>query len=109
MRCNEPLETQTPPLAPNCLVCGILLVGLTAVFLRWRGIRRSPRNPNCCTRCGAHLEEGRLVETAVIFADLSSFTEMTGRLGATITYSVVNEFLRFASTTLMSHGAFIDK
>ena len=44
---------------------------------------------------------------AVIFADLSSFTEMTGRLGATITYSVVNEFLRFASTTLMSHGAFI--
>jgi class 3 adenylate cyclase len=91
---SAPLENQTPPLAANCLVCGIPLVGLTAVFLRWRGIRRSPRNLNCCTQCGAHLEEGRLVEMTVVFADLSSFTEMTGRLGATTTYSVVDEFLR---------------
>ena len=106
---SAPLEIKTPPLAANCLVCGIPLVGLTAVFLRWRGIRRSPRNPNCCTQCGAHLEEGSLVEMTVVFADLSSFTEMTGRLGATTTYSVVDEFLRLASTTLMSHGAFIDK
>jgi class 3 adenylate cyclase len=45
----------------------------------------------------------------VVFADLSSFTELTGRLGATTTYSVVDEFLRLVSTTLMSHGAFIDK
>jgi adenylate cyclase len=37
------------------------------------------------------------------------FTEMTGRLGAKTTYSVVDEFLRLASTTLMSHGALIDK
>src|ERR1044071_7042091 len=103
------LETKTSPLAVSCLVCGIPLVGLTAAFLRWRGIRRSPRNLNCCTQCGAHLEEGRLVEMTVVFADLSSFTEMTGRLGATTTYSVVDEFLRLASTTLMSHGAFIDK
>jgi adenylate cyclase len=49
------------------------------------------------------------VEMTVVFADLSSFTEMTGRLGATTTYSVVDEFLRLASTTLTSHGAFIDK
>jgi adenylate cyclase len=103
------LKTQTTPLAANCLVCGLPLEGLTAVFLRWRGIRRSLRNPNTCTQCGAHLEEGRLVEMTVVFADLSSFTEMTGRLGATTTYSVVDEFLRLASTTLMSHGAFIDK
>ena len=103
------METKTLPLAANCVVCGVPLVGLAAVFLRWRGIRRSPRNPNCCTQCGAHLEEGRLVEMTVVFADLSSFTEMTGRLGATATYSVVDEFLRLASTTLMSHGAFIDK
>jgi adenylate cyclase len=103
------LQTQTPALAANCLVCGIPLVGLTAVFLRWRGIRRSPRNPNCCTQCGAHLEEGRLVEMTVVFADLSSFTEMTSHMGASATYSVVDEFLRLASSTLMSHGAFIDK
>ena len=49
------------------------------------------------------------MEMTVVFADLSSFTEMTGRLGATTTYSVVDEFLRLASTALMSHGAFIDK
>jgi len=103
------LENQTLSLAPNCLVCGLPLEGLAAVFLRWRGIRRSPRNPNCCTQCGTHLEEGSLVEMTVVFADLSSFTEMTGRLGATTTYSVVDEFLRLASTTLTSHGAFIDK
>jgi adenylate cyclase len=106
---SAPLESKTPKLAANCLVCGIPLVGLTAVFLRWRGIRRSPRNPNCCTQCGAHLEEGRVVEMTVVFADLSSFTEMTGRLGATTTYSVVDEFLRLASATLTSHGALIDK
>lgn len=106
---SAPFESQTPALAPNCLVCGLPLEGLAAVFLRWRGIRRSRRNPNCCTQCGAHLEEGSLVEMTVVFADLSSFTEMTGRLGATTTYSVVDEFLRLASTTLTSHGAFIDK
>ncbi len=106
---SAPLETKTPALAANCVVCGVPLVGLAAVFLRWRGIRRSPRNPNCCTQCGAHLEEGRLVEMTVVFADLSSFTEMTGRLGATATYSVVDEFLRLASITLVSYGAFIDK
>src|SRR4030095_9309254 len=55
------------------------------------------------------LEEGRLVEMTVVFADLSSFTEMTGRLGASTTYSMVDEFLLLASITLMSHGAFIDK
>src|SRR5215471_4983503 len=106
---NKPLQTQTSPLAANCVVCGVPLVGLPAVFLRWRGILRSSRNPNCCTQCGAHLEEGSLVEMTVVFADLSSFTEMTGRLGATTIYSVVDEFLRLSSTTLMSHGAFIDK
>src|ERR1051325_3835532 len=106
---NAPAEIQTPSLSPNCLVCGLPLIGLTAAFLRWRGIRRSPRNPHCCTQCGAHLEEGRLVEMTVVFADLSSFTEMTGSLGATATYSVVDEFLRLASTTLINHGAFIDK
>src|SRR5258707_4834952 len=106
---STPLEIQPPLLAANCAVCGIPFSGLAAVFLRWRGIRRSPRNPNCCTQCGAHLEEGRLVEMTVVFADLSSFTEMTDQLGATTTYSVVDEFLRLPSTTLMSHGAFIDK
>ena len=106
---SAPIETKTPSLSGNCLVCGIPFLGVAAVFLRWRGIRRSSRNPNCCTQCGAHLEEGRLVEMTVVFADLSSFAEMTGRLGAMTTYSVVDEFLRLASTTFTSHGGLIDK
>src|SRR5215470_7643443 len=101
--------TSTETLAANCAVCGVPLAGPAAVVLRWRGIGRNPRNRNCCTQCGTHLEEGRLMEMTVVFADLSSFTEMTGRLGAMATYSVVDEFLRLASTTLMNHGAFIDK
>src|SRR5215471_2980388 len=106
---STPLEAQNRPLAANCAVCGVPLSGWVAIFLRWRGIGRSPRNSNCCTQCGTHLEEGRLMEMTVVFADLSSFTEMTGRLGAMATHSVVDEFLRLASTTLMRHGAFIDK
>ena len=101
--------TSTETLAANCAVCGVPLAGPAAVVLRWRGIGRNPRKRNCCTQCGAHLEEGSLVEMTVVFADLSSFTEMTGRLGAMATHSVVDEFLRLASTTLMRHGAFIDK
>jgi adenylate cyclase len=101
--------TSPETFAANCAVCGVPLSGSAAVLLRWRGIGRSPRNPNCCTRCGAHLEDGRLVEITVLFVDLSSFTEMTGRLGAMAAYSFVDEFLRLASTTLTRHGAFIDK
>src|SRR5262245_63465753 len=103
------LPSAPETLAANCAVCGVPLSGVTAVLLRWRGIGRSPRNQNCCSQCGAHLEEGRLVEITVVFADLSSFTEMTGRLGTMATSSVVDGFLRLASATLMSHGAFIDK
>ena len=93
----------------NCAVCGVPLTGLAGVLLGWRGVTRSPRNPSCCTRCNAHLEEGGLVEMTALFADLSSFTEMTGRLGATAAYSVADEFLRLSASTLASHGAFIDK
>lgn len=50
-----------------------------------------------------------MVELTVLFADLSSFTEMTSRLGALQTHKVVDEFLRLATTVLSRHGGFIDK
>jgi adenylate cyclase len=81
---------------------------MSAVF-RTFGIRRSSRNPNICTRCSTHIEEGRLVEITVLFADLSSFTEMTHDLGAERTHEVVDAFLRMATDALVQHGAFIDK
>src|SRR5687767_712311 len=96
-------------LSTACAVCGVPLSGPAAVVLSWRGVKRSPRNPNACTRCAGHLEEGRLVEMTVLFADLSSFTAMTGRLGAEKTYAVVDEYLRTASGILTGHGATIDK
>lgn len=97
------------PKSPQCMVCGLPLSGVLGEALQWAGIGRSSRNPNCCTRCNAHLEEGRLVEMTMLFADLSSFTEMTNRLGAEPTYDLVDRYLRFASDILTAHGAFIDK
>jgi len=55
------------------------------------------------------VEEGRLVEITVLFADLSSFTELTHDLGAEKTHQVVDAFLRMATEVLVKHDAFIDK
>ncbi len=96
-------------LAAQCSVCGTLLSGAMSVVFRAFGIKRSPRNPNICTRCSTHVEEGRLVEITVLFADLSSFTELTQDLGAEKTHEVVDAFLRMATGVLVKHGAFIDK
>lgn len=96
-------------LSRACLVCGLPLAGAFAWALSIVGIKRSSRNPNCCTRCNVHIEEGRLVELTMVFADLSSFTELTARLGAETTYDVVDRYLRAAGSVLTTHGAFIDK
>ncbi|MBI5200016.1 MAG: adenylate/guanylate cyclase domain-containing protein, partial [Elusimicrobia bacterium] len=73
------------------------------------GRGRSSRNPNCCTSCNTHIEEGTLVELTMMFADLSSFTDLTNRLGADATFGVVDKYLREAGAILSSHGAYIDK
>ena len=80
-----------------------------SVVFRTVGIKRSSRNPNICTRCSTHIDEGRLAEITVLFADLSSFTELTHDLGAERTHEVVDAFLRMATEVLVQHGAFIDK
>lgn len=49
------------------------------------------------------------MEITVLFADLSSFTELTHDLGAERTHEVVDAFLRMATEVLVKHGAFIDK
>ncbi len=96
-------------LAAQCGICGTMLSGSMSALYRTFGIRRSPRNPNICTRCSTHVEEGRMVEITVLFADLSSFTELTQDLGAEKTHEVVDAFLRMATDVLVRHGAFIDK
>src|SRR5436309_15523805 len=96
-------------LSAQCSICGTPLSGAMSVVFRIVGIRRSTRNPNICTRCSTHIEEGRLVEITVLFADLSSFTELTYDLGAQRTHEDVDAFLRMATELLATHGAFIDK
>jgi adenylate cyclase len=92
-----------------CLVCGTALAGPLGALFRVFGIRRSSRNPNICSRCNTHAEEGRLVNLTVLFADLSNFTELTHELGPERTHEVVDAFLRGATYALVKHGAFIDK
>lgn len=104
----SPVEA-APAATPDCLICGTALSGPLAVLFRAAGVSRSSRNPNLCNRCNTHTEEGRLVELTVIFADLSSFTELTQALGPERTHEVVDAFLRAATAVLVKHGAFIDK
>ena len=95
--------------APQCVICGTALDGPLGFMFKLVGIARSNRNPNLCTRCGTHAEEGRVVELTVLFADLTSFTELTRRLGPERTHEVVDAFLKAATYILVRHGAFIDK
>jgi adenylate cyclase len=80
-----------------------------SLVFRAAGIKRSARNPNLCSRCNTHAEEGHLVEITVLFADLASFTEMTAKLGPQRTHEVVDAFLKMATQALVTHDAFIDK
>jgi adenylate cyclase len=100
---------RTSDLAPQCGICGTLLSGPLARVFRIAGIKRSPRNPNICSRCDTHVHEGRLAEMTVVFADLSAFTELTQELGAERTHEVVDAFLKMASAAITQHGGFIDK
>jgi adenylate cyclase len=107
-------ESSAPPasrgsVAPECVICGTALAGPLGALFRLVGITRSARNPNLCNRCNTHVEEGRVVELTVLFADLSGFTAMTRQLGPERTHAVVDAFLKSATYALVRHGAFIDK
>src|SRR3954453_6699526 len=104
----EPARS-APGLAAQCGICGTVLSGPLSHVFRAAGIKRSPRNPNICSRCDTHVEEGVLVEGTVLFGDLSSFTELTQELGSERTHEVVDAFLRAASEIITRHGGFIDK
>ena len=92
-----------------CVVCGTTLGGSLGWLFHQFGIRRCSRNPNVCNRCDAHLQEGRIIELSVLFADLTGFTEMTNRLGADKTYEVLDSFFKMTNEVLVNNDAFIDK
>ena len=95
--------------SPHCLICSTPLEGTWSLPFRVVGIHRSPRNRNVCNRCNTHITEGRVVELTVLFADLSSFTELTQELGPERVHEVVDAFLKMATDSIVSHGGFIDK
>ncbi len=95
--------------ASSCLVCGTMLAGPVGRLMRVFGIRRSSQNPNLCTRCSTHLENGRIVELTVLFADLVGFTAMTNEVGPERSYEIINGFFQKAREILVKHDAFIDK
>jgi adenylate cyclase len=99
----------TKKMAYECLVCGTALEGPLGMLFHIFGITRSTHNPNICNRCDAHMQEGRVIELSVIFADLTGFTEMTNRLGPERSYEVVDAFFKMANEVLIKNDAFIDK
>lgn len=108
---KQSLEVPAGPekLSHQCLICGTPLHGPFGYLLGLFGITRSRRNPNLCNRCNTHVEEGRIVEITVLFADLSSFTELTNEVGAERAYEIVDAFLQMCTYELVKRGAFIDK
>ncbi|MBI4332031.1 MAG: adenylate/guanylate cyclase domain-containing protein [Chloroflexi bacterium] len=95
--------------AQRCVICGTPLSGPLSYIFRLAGIRRSTGNPNICNRCKTHIDEGRIVEVSVLFADLSNFTGLTHELGPERTHQVVSAFLEQATSALVKRDAFIDK
>ena len=95
--------------SPACVVCGTVLGGPLGRVAQLFGIRRSGQNPNLCSRCGAHLSDGGIVELTVFFADLAGFTAMTSELGPEKSFEIVNAFFKKANEILVRHDAFIDK
>ena len=90
--------------AYQCLVCGTALEGPLGLLFHLFGVTRSKHNPNVCNRCDAHIQDGRVIELSVLFADLSGFTEMTNRLGPDRSYEVVDEFFKMASDMLIENN-----
>ena len=93
--------------ARDCLVCRTPLSGALGALGRAAGIRRSPQNPNLCSRCDAHIEDGRIVELAVLFADLTGFTPLTHALGPERTHELVDGFLRTAKERIVARDGFV--
>ncbi len=91
----------------NCLVCDTALTGMLGAIVRVGGVRRSPENPNLCNRCNGHIEEGRVVELAVFFADLSGYTTLTHDLGPERTHELLDAYLRSATDVIVEHDGFV--
>jgi len=94
-------------LSSSCVVCGVALGGAFARALRIAGVRRSAQNPNLCNRCDAHIEDGRVAELAVFFADLTGYTQLTHVQGPQRTHEILDRFLRRATESIVKWDGFV--
>ena len=108
---GQPAEA--PPASPRredvCLVCGTPLAGMLGALARGRGIRRSVQNPNLCNRCDVHVQEGAIVEIAVLFADLTGYTKLTHDLGPDRTHQIMDRFFRTAKESIVEQDGFVSQ
>ncbi len=95
--------------APACIICDTALSGPLGAVARLAGIRRSSGNPNICDRCNAHVAEGRIVELAVFFADLSDYTTMTETLGPERVHGLLDAYLRRANDVIVAHDGYVSQ
>lgn len=105
----EASATPAATLAADCAICRTPLSGALGALGRTAGIRRSPQNPNLCSRCDAHIEDGTIVEIAVLFADLTGYTPLTERLGPLRTHEIVDAFLRDAKQIVVEQDGFVNQ
>ncbi|MEM7542283.1 MAG: adenylate/guanylate cyclase domain-containing protein [Pseudomonadota bacterium] len=96
-------------LSPVCLVCETALSGVLGVFSRFGGVKRSSENPNLCNRCDSHIGDGRIVELAVFFADLTGYTGMTHDLGPERTHEILDRYLNTAREVVVRHDGFVSQ
>ncbi|MCZ6666189.1 MAG: adenylate/guanylate cyclase domain-containing protein [Gammaproteobacteria bacterium] len=94
-------------LSSTCLVCNTALTGVLGVFSRMGGVRRSDGNPNLCNRCNGHVEEGRIVELGIFFADLTGYTNLTQTLGPDRMHELLDAYLRTAKDVIVKWDGFV--
>lgn len=94
-------------LSNSCVVCGVALGGVIGTALRIAGVHRSAQNPNLCNRCDAHIEDGRVAELAVFFADLTGYTQLTHTQGPQRTHEILDRFLRSATEAVVKWDGFV--
>jgi class 3 adenylate cyclase len=102
-----PSVLSTVAYATECLVCNTAFNGVFGALSRLGGVGRSGGNPNLCNRCNGHVEDGKIVELAVFFADLSGYTNMTATLGPERVHELLDAFLRSARDVIVNADGYV--
>lgn len=98
------------PSPPRCKMCFVPYGGIGGAFMRWCGKGPSQRNPRYCNKCDDFINRfpgGAEVELSVLFVDVRSSVGLAERLGPTAYSSVINDFFRVATQSLIDTDGFV--